>query len=495
MNNASRRTFRRLGGLAVLVGLAAAIVLVPSALSVSTSRTFTASATTSVAPGKNGASLTFTINNTGSVTLDSADITLPSGFANATVQPLTAPATSAVDANGVVQLRNLGLGGGSSVTASITADAPCTGAGSWSVTAKAANGQAFTLVGSAPSTSLTGNQCTLAFTSQPNNANFNTTITSTAYDPAGNAVAVQALNGDNVQAHAATDLVTVVKSAGFFTSTGSGFKNNSGQLSGGSVSFPSLQSSQTGLDLQLTATATGYTSSSASSVFDISVDGKKCAADTCNANASGVHTSVSASGAQTTNTNVGVGLLDFSVFSIPANVCSSGAFSPIPGSQGFTQSIQEPAGNPTHPDYTITVVFDKTIANAIPQNGVSSIQACLLAKRVDPTTGLPTSCSLDKSNGLTGFPTANDPNGDLTFRAACDTSNGPTAGYWEGLMPNAGPGINSCTDPRLTGPAVLSRNRNTGSGPANVQITFCKPSVDVADASLDGDWDGAGGFH
>ena len=34
-------------------------------------------------------------------------------------------------------------------------------------------------------------------------------------------------------------------------------------------------------------------------------------------------------------------------------------------------------------------------------------------------------------------------------------------------------------------PVVLSRNRNTGNGPANVAIKLCKPSP----------WDGAGGFH
>lgn len=486
-----------MGGLVAIVAVVAAVVLVPSALSVSTSRTFTAGATpASVAAGKNSASLTFTINNTGTVTLGSADITVPSGFANVSVTQLTAPATASV-VGGVVQLRNLGLAGGSSVTASITADAPCTGGGgSWTVAAKATNGQAFTLVGNTPSTSTTG-MCTLAFTSQPNNAKALQNITDVPYnDPSpGNAVAVQALNGDNVQANAATGTVTVDKSAGFFTSPGSGFSGNSLSLSGGSVSFPNLQSDRTGLDLQLTATATGYTSSSASNVFDISVDGRKCTSDTCNANASSAHTSVTANGAGTNTTDVGVGLLDFSVFSIPANVCSAGAFSPIPGSQGFTQTIQETANTPAHPDYTITVVFDKTISNAIPQNGVSSIQACLLAKRVDPATGLPRSCSDDITAGLTGFPTANDPNGDLSFRAHCDTSNGPTAGYWEGLMPNAGPGINSCSDPRLTGPAVLSRNRNTGTGPANVQITFCKPSVNVTDAKLNGDWDGAGGFH
>ena len=72
--------------------------------------------------------------------------------------------------------------------------------------------------------------------------------------------------------------------------------------------------------------------------------------------------------------------------------------------------------------------------NQIPLNGGPHIQGCLGANRISAATGLPIPCSSDSGGG---FPTAG---GGV---AACDTA---TQAWW-GLLPDAPPGVNECTDP------------------------------------------------
>ena len=173
---------------------------------------------------------------------------------------------------------------------------------------------------------------------------------------------------------------------------------------------------------------------------------------------------------------LGVGLLDLRGgrwYQIPDNVCSDGPFVPLTDSDGFTTSMQLGAttSGTSQPDYTLAATLDKFIMNQIPLNGAAQIQGCLGANRISAATlGLPIPCSSDP---LGGFPTA----GGGT--AVCDS----TTQAWWGLVPNAGPGINVCTDSRLTNPAILSRNKS-GSRPGDFTITLCKPYP----------WDGGGGL-
>jgi hypothetical protein len=492
MKEASRRAFRRrvrLGGLAAAIAVFVAVVLVPSAMSVSTSKTYQANFTSSVPSGANNQSITLSITNLGSPSLGSANITAPAGFR---ITNVVGTGVSGFTSS-AIQLRNLNLSSSDPpLNYTITADVPCYAGTTptWGIQVKQQGdftGQSFTSVGSQLETSLSAPACTLSFSVFPNNANVNQVITDTAYDPSGSKVTVVAKNSSNARANAANDTVTLTKSAGFFTSIGSGFENNAKALTAGSVTFDKLDSNATGSELQLTAGATGYTSSTPSNAFEITYDGKSCPNPTCNGSQNGKHTNVSVDGAGTTNTNLGVSLLDFGVFNpVPSGVCatnSDGGFDPIPGSDGFSMTVQ--TDGTSQPDYTIALVYDKTIANAIPSNGVSAIQVCLGARRIGttaPYAGLPIPCSADSGGG---FPTTNDPKLDGSYTAKCDTGHAGATEAWWGFLPNTGPGINSCTDSRLTDPAVLSKNRGGSPGPGDIVITLCKPSP----------WDGWGGSH
>ena len=102
---------------------------------------------------------------------------------------------------------------------------------------------------------------------------------------------------------------------------------------------------------------------------------------------------------------------------------------PLPGSDGFTTSVQVDFGSGGEIDYTITAILDKTIMNAIPQNGAAAIETCFFGNRIDLVTGLPRTCSLDILTGFVGFPTVNDPNANGSFRAKCDNAAGGTESW------------------------------------------------------------------
>jgi hypothetical protein len=470
MNKAVPRTFRsrlRVGGLVVALAVLGALIVGPSAMSGPDGKTYSAVFTSTAPGGENGQSMSLTIENLGTQQLGSADVTAPPGVLLQSVSGLNA--TSSFNATSIT-LRDLNLAAGAPVTFPMSANISCPArSASWSITGRQNNnggGSVFTLA--PPPTSNTVTQvtqdCTLSITVQPNHAEANTAITNTAYnDPAGLPVKVEARNNDNAVALAASaDTVTLSKTAGFFTSGGTGFTGNALPLSsGGDVTFPNLKSDRTGLAFKLTATATGYNSSNQSNSFDIEVDGCKGAG--CNPSTPAVggntHTQVSASGAgMAGGDSLGVGLLKYSQFTFPPGFC--GAFEPIPGSDGFTTSVQVDFGSGGEIDYTITTILDKTVANEIPSNGVSAIPTCFFGNRIDLVTGLPRTCSLDLLTGFLGFPTVNDPNGNGSFRAKCD-AGGTEA--WGGLLPDVPNGTNACTDP-LTDPAVLSKNRS-GPGP------------------------------
>ena len=231
--------------------------------------------------------------------------------------------------------------------------------------------------------------CTLSIAVQPNHAEANAPITNTSYnDPVGQSVKVLARNNDNAVPLASNgDTVTLGKTAGFFTSGGNGFTGNALPLSGGEVTFPNLKSDRTGFGFKLTATATGYTSSLASNGFDIQVDG--CKGSSCNPSTPPVggntHTSASVSGAgMAGGDSLGVGLIKYSQFNFPPGFCSTGAFVPVPGSDGFTTSVQVDVGTSGERDYTVTAVLDKTIMNAFPQNGNPAILTCCLRQSDRP---------------------------------------------------------------------------------------------------------------
>jgi hypothetical protein len=479
-----------------IVALLGTLILGPSAMS-GASKTYTAVFTSAAPGGENGQLMSLTLENLGSPALGSANVTAPAGFAIQNV--LGMPAGSSFNSTSI-QLRNLNLSSGSPVTFLMNVNIPCpAGPYNWSIVGKQGSGfsgNTFTLdtLNSNLATQVS-QECTLSIAVQPNHAEAGTPITNTAYnDPVGQSVKVLARNNDNAVPLASDgDTVTLGKTAGFFTSAGTGFTGNALPLSGGEVSFPNLKSDRTGFAFKLTATATGYTSSLASNSFDIQVDG--CKGSSCNPSTPPVggntHTSASVSGAgMAGGDSLGVGLIKYSQFNFPPGFCSTGAFEPLPGSDGFTTSVQVDFSSGGAIDYTVTAILDKTIMNALPVNGNPAILTCFFGNRIDFVTGLPRTCSEDILDGFVGFPTVNDPNGNGSFRAKCDAGGTES---WGGLLADVPSGINACTDTPLTDPGVLSMNRS-GGPPGSLTIKMCKPSPPIIDATHL-PWDGGGGWR
>jgi hypothetical protein len=501
MKKAVSSTFRsrlRVGGLVVALAVLGALIVGPSALSANP-RLFTATFTSTVPGGENGQAMSLTIQNLGTQALGSANVTAPAGVLIQSVSGLNA--TSSFSATSI-QLRDLNLATGASLNFPMTAHISCPARNAnWGITGFKngdGSGQTFPLDPSSNVVTQVTQACTLSITVQPNHAEAGQTITNTAYDPSGPKVTVVARNNDPaVPLAPSNDLVTLGKTAGSFTSAGTGFTGNTVALSNAAEAvFTALQSGRTGFSFKLTATATGYTSSGPSSSFDVEVDG--CTGANCNPSTPPVggnkHTSVSASGAgMAGGDSLGVGLINYSAseFTFPPGFCSDGAFVPLTGSDGFTTSVQQSdVGSSGAIDYTVTAVLDKTIMNAVPVNGNPAILTCFFGNRIDFVTGLPRTCSQDIVSGLVGFPTVNDPNGDGSFRAKCDAAG---TGFWGGLLANVPSGTNACTDTPLTDPGVLSMNRS-GGPPGSLTVKMCKPSPPIVDATHL-PWDGGGGWR
>jgi hypothetical protein len=461
-----------LGGIGILAGF-----YVASATSGPSTRIFSANfgPPTTFAGGTLNASLPFQICNTGSSQLGSVDVTAPADFTIGSTSPLPGSGSTLASST-LIQLRNLSLNPGTCLSPiTMVVDVPCPpGDYQWTLAGRQQGdftGQSFTLDEAASNrvTHVT-KACTLVITTEPASAETSTAITDVPYnDPApGNSVTVEARNSAGDLVGSAHENVTL-DATGTFTCclTGAGFTGNTSALLVGTASFPSLQSDRTGTGFVLTARATGYFDSAPSGGFDIVLDGRRCPGASCHVETPSGHTFAASDGSGTTvNDTLGIGLLDYDVFQVPTGVCDpldGPAFQPLPDSNGFFMSVH--VAGVEQPDYTIRVIFDKSIVQKIPDNSTKAVQACFGALRLD-STGAPIPCSFDT---LGGFPTVNSPDPLNPLHARCDA----TTQLWWGLLPNAGPGINVCTDARLTDPVVLSRNRT--SRPSGLVITLCKP--------------------
>ncbi|MFP5364016.1 MAG: hypothetical protein ACLGI5_14950 [Thermoleophilia bacterium] len=161
-------------------------------------------------------SATYT-NLTGQQQLGSSNLSPPAGFTATGAQisgfslSPAPPAASATVDGGVVQLRDLSLPPGESVTVELQVTTPCGGAaGSWTGITKQANdfngppGNDLTLdLERSSTTTATTGGCRLSFTTQPADVQVGSTITGTAGDPAGPPVAVSVLDAAGNPAAAA----------------------------------------------------------------------------------------------------------------------------------------------------------------------------------------------------------------------------------------------------------------------------------------------------
>ena len=463
------KSFLALGLIAVVAGF-----YVTSAISGPSTRIFTVqfapAPPATVAGGTFAQPMTVQVCNTGSSQLGAVNLTAPSDFSISSTGAL--PGSGSSSSTTGISLRNLSLNSGSCTpVVNFSVNVPCPdGNYQWGAAGRQQgdfSGQSFTLDPSSNLVTAVAKACTLVMTVQPASAEKGAVITDVPYnDPAaGSFVTVEARNAADALVPSADDVVTL-DVTGTFTSSGA-FSGNSKALSGGIVAFDAFASGATGTGFQATAKATGYFDSDASGIFDVVLDGRKCPGGgaSCHVETPSGHTFASS---DTTGTNEndsnGIGLLDYSVFQIPAGVCDAldgTPFEPIETSQGFFMSVKVVPDQ--QPDFTITVKFDKSVVQFIPENG-NQLGACFGAQRLNEITGVPIPCSSDL---LGGFPTANSPDPLNPFHAKCDAGTQ----MWWGLLQNAPPGVNNCNDPALTYPVVVSKNKNKGTFVA----TICKP--------------------
>lgn len=239
-----------------------------------------------------GSTSTFTatlVNETSSLQLGSANLTLPAGFMPLSVG-VPSPSGTATIAGNAIQLRGLALPAGSTAWVSVLALTPCpVGTYTWSVIAKQANnfsgdpGNDLTLddANSSLTTSLTGS-CHLGFdlASQPTSAQVGTRITTVTYDPAAPPVAVQVLDGSGTLIPSSTAAVTLT----ILNNPGGGFLSGATIVDavGGVATFPGISIDQSGLSYTLSAgTTTVAIDPTVSAPFNIADVGKQCPAGPC----------------------------------------------------------------------------------------------------------------------------------------------------------------------------------------------------------------------
>jgi hypothetical protein len=331
------------------------------------------------------------VNATGTQQLGSADITVPA-------------ALTIVDRNGlagsgnVLQLRNLGLAPGASVTLTVGLRMPCVaGSYTWDVVAKQSNdfsglpGNALGPVSGTLATTVNGT-CKLRFVGQPASAEKNAQIRAEEFVPASDRlVTVEALDGSPTPQrltwfHGTIDLRLAQTGPGhLFPSPAS-----SGAMAG-LASFSSLAIDASGnYNLRAATTAAGFSAGDSSSFQVIDVV-ESCNAAKCSAQLTGARTTTTVTGAPGTST----GLVLLSLNLGPAPDCA-GYEPPVSDYYEFRLTAER--------DVTVEERFDKQAVKQV--GGKSFLQSCFAAPigfvaKSEPAAAF--DYDGDPANGAEGF--------------------------------------------------------------------------------------------
>ncbi len=387
----------------------------------------------SVGPGSFVATVTIT-NEAPQQQLGSANLTPPSGF---TIQQAVASAGTSTISSNTLQLRNLSLPPGGSVTVTIQMIAPCLAPAdpSWSIRIKQANnfngppGNDFVLdPASTTSTTLSGGGCVLVFTRQPASAQTGANITSVAFDPSGAPVEVQVQDGFG---HLVDSNASITLGIGANPGSGTLSGTTTVAAAGGVADFSSISVDQPGLGYTLTASSPGITGGE-SSAFDIADVVVACpSGSTCTGSESNPSTSVSV----TASSGQGDTVLTISLLGNADFQCT-----------GYTAYSTPTEFNVQAGDRfkTVTIRLDKRVVNQIPDNGAAHFQVCYVTPNAYTTDG--------SGNPVSFF----------------DRSGNPVFPNQPGLLPD-------CVGAGSNPPCVLSRNK-TKAG--DVIVTFLAPAGD-----------------
>lgn len=296
--SASRESSRRLKTVALLsiasLSIAATIVA-SAALAAPAPKVFRVDVDGAPDPIPAGSTATIhlTLTNDSTQLLGSSDVHAPAGYVVPSQTIAITPPKSATVVEGTVQLRNLTIAPGASLSIEFTAVAPCAGNGPWVVDAKKSADHTsgpFVLneSGSDLATDTTGT-CHLGFTTQPANAELGASsatesepITGTPYDPSGPAVAVEVLDGANQRITTSTASVTLALgggTAGAILRLG-GSTDVSAAAIDGVATFPGLTVDLVGLGYTATASSSGI-DPAVSGPFNVVEFGQLCSGETC----------------------------------------------------------------------------------------------------------------------------------------------------------------------------------------------------------------------
>ena len=294
---------RRWAVAAALFGLVAVTGVVPAGADVQDVKQFTIDVDGTVAAfsgdpdvavysGAGNATITIVINNLSSQQpLGSANVTVPAPFV------VKSAAADTVPGGPLLELRNLGIAAGSSRTFTIGVEVRSCAAGpgqAFLVDAKQSNdyngngNDIFLVTASSDRTVSTVGSCSLAFVSQPADAERDVAITSVDYEPAGVPISVEARDGGGTRISSFGGDVTLSANRGaipYAVGSPTAPATSSGLPTGLAVfdlGGPTLAESAS--DYTLTAAATVWASaltSAPSPAFSIVGDAGNCTAQGC----------------------------------------------------------------------------------------------------------------------------------------------------------------------------------------------------------------------
>lgn len=357
-------------------------------------------------------------NKTATQQLGSADVSIPTAFT------VTAPPSlGSVTSGNVLQLRNLGLPPGGSVTVTLTLRMPCvSGDYAWGVDAKQSNdfsgppGNALGPVSGTRSTTVNGS-CTFRFVDRPASAEKTAQIRADAFQPTStHVVTVEAIDG-SPQPQRLTWFTGTVDLR--LAQTGPGTLSPSPASSAaldGLASFANLTIDASGnYNLRATTTAAGFVAAD-SNGFQIIDDVADCNGSSCRAQVAGKQTTSTLTGAAVSGS--GFALLSLNLGTAP--VCSG--YRPVT-TEYYEFQLAQAVG-----DKTIVATYSKAAMKNVA--GPSALEICFAAPDTFTAKTLPAApfdYDGDSANGKEGF-VGLLPNCPATPTQPCVLSRSGTSG-------------------------------------------------------------------
>lgn len=312
--------------------------------------------------------LTATIRNLGSATLQSVTLTPPAGL------------------SGGGTLGGLALAPGATTTRTFDATAACGAAGGgWGASASApGSAPALSAGDSALATAVSGT-CTLQFLTQPANARTGEVITDTAFTPGAGpvVVAVRDAAGDPAAGANPVGVARAADAPGTGTLSG----GDARPAPGGSAAFGTLRLDAAGA-YRLTATSAGATAAT-SAPFTVEDAATPCTAASCTATVESPVTQVSVSSAPL---GAGPAFVSLSLNVGPALDCA--------GYREFSPDWISVDGRNTDVKTVTFTISYKTLLAGWKQNGLSLVQSCFSAPYAfKPRTGATVTTTPFDGNG------------------------------------------------------------------------------------------------